>query len=294
MLDVLCVGHAAWDITMAVSLHPGEDEKIAATAMRSAGGGPAANAALTVARLGGKSAFAGFLGNDVYGELHFREFRDEGVDTQFLARGTNATPVSVVLAKPDGTRTVVNHRQHTPWLAQGRIDFSSLHTKAILFDGHEPLISQPLAGQARKEGIPLILDAGSVHRGTRELAPCVDYLVASAGFAVDFTGTDDLHIALERLAGIAPNVVVTLGRDGLIWAQGNRYGECVAFDVAVVDTTGAGDAFHGAFALGVARGMTWSELLQFASATAALCCTRLGARDGIPSAGDVTAFLEHL
>jgi len=292
MLDVLCVGHAAWDITMAVPRHPGEDEKISATAMQSAGGGPAANAAVTVARLGGKSAFAGFLGNDVYGRLHFREFREEGVDTRFLARGTDATPVSVVLAKPDGARAVVNHSQHTPWLTHGQIDFSALRTRAVLFDGHEPLISRPLASQARKQGVPLILDAGSLHRGTRELATCVDYLVASAGFARDFADTEDPNIALERLAGIVPNVVVTLGRDGLIWARGGKSGACAAFDIEVVDTTGAGDAFHGAFALGIARRMAWNELLRFASAAAALCCTRLGARAGIPTAGDVKALLD--
>jgi len=291
MLDVLCVGHAAWDITMAVTRHPSEDEKLSATAMTCAGGGPAANAAVTVARLGGKSAFAGFLGNDAYGHLHLDELRAEGVDTRFLVRGEDATPVSVILAKPDGTRTVINHRQHTPWIVSDRINFSPLNFRAILFDGHEPLISRPLAERARGQGIPLVLDAGSVHRGTRELAPLVDYLVASMKFALDFTDAPDAEAALDRLADVAPNVVVTCGKDGLIWARGGQRGRCASFDVSAVDSTGAGDAFHGAFALGVARRMDWDELLRFASATAAFACTRLGARTGIPGAQDVAAFL---
>jgi len=293
MLDVLCAGHAAWDITMAVAHHPGRDEKVHATAMTCSGGGPAANAAVTVARLGGRSAFAGFLGNDNHGRLHVEEFRTEGVDTCFLARGDEATPVSIILAKPDGSRCVINHKSHTPWLAPERIDFSMLHTRAILVDGHEPLVSQPLAKHARAHSIPVILDAGSVHRGTRELVSQVDYLVASARFALDYSGAPDTGAALNLLADIAPNVVITLGQDGLIWTRGGSSGACAAFDVKAVDTTGAGDAFHGAFALGVARGMDWDALLHFASATGALTCTRLGARAGIPTADDVKALLER-
>ncbi len=293
MLDVLCVGHAAWDITMAVPQPPGEDEKLSATAMTCAGGGPAANAAVTVARLGGRSAFAGFLGNDIHGRLHVEEFRTENVDTRFLVRGDEETPVSVILAKPDGTRCVINHKTHTPWLAPERIDFSLLHTRAILFDGHEPLISGPLAEYARTHRIPVILDAGSVHRGTRELASRADYLVASVRFALDYSGAPDTGTALDHLADIAPNVVITLGQDGLIWARRGQCGRRAACKVDVVDSTGAGDAFHGALALGVARGMDWDALLHFASAAGALACTQLGARTGIPSGRELAAFMEQ-
>ncbi len=291
--DVLCVGHASYDITMAVEHHPGPDEKISARAMTCGGGGPAANATVAVARLGGRSAFAGFLSSDAFGQSHLDELQAESVDTRLVVRGDAASPVSTILAKPDSARTVVNHKQDTPWLTPDHVDLSELKPKAILFDGHEPLISLPLAEQAKQKNIPLILDAGSAHRGSRELVPLMDYLVASKKFALDFTGENNPHAALEKLANIAPNAVITLGEDGLIWAQGETRGELAAFDVPVVDSTGAGDAFHGAFALGIAQDMIWDRLLRFASAAAALCCTRLGARNGIPSLSDVDALLSE-
>ena len=290
-MNVLCVGHATFDITMAVENHPGPDEKASATAMACGGGGPAVNAAVAVARLGGKSGFIGYLGRDAFSQLHMDELQAEGVDIAHVVRGNAASPVSAILAKPDGTRTVINHKQDTPWLNPDQVDLTDCQAKAILFDGHEPLISLPLAEKAREENIPLILDAGSAHRGSLGLAPLMDYLVASEKFARDFTGEHEARAALEKLAGVVPNAVITLGKNGLIWAQGETRGELAAFDVPVVDSTGAGDTFHGAFALGVSQGMAWDELLRFASAAAALCCTRLGARNGIPSLGDVNELL---
>ncbi|MDQ7011869.1 MAG: PfkB family carbohydrate kinase, partial [Mariprofundaceae bacterium] len=129
------------------------------------------------------------------------------------------------------------------------------------------------------------------HRGTKELAQRVDYLVASSRFARDWCGRDDMDAVLRQLSEQAAHVVITRGADGLLWARDGETGALPAFDVAVVDSTGAGDAFHGAFALGVARKMAWDELLRFASAAGALTCTRLGARPGLPRASEVEALL---
>jgi len=292
MVDVLCVGHAAYDITMAVSRHVGADEKIQADAMQLAGGGPAANAAVAVARLGGCSAFCGYLGHDAFGDAHMAEFDAEGVDTLLIVRGTHATPVSAILAKPDGARAVVNYKGDTPWLEPQAVDPSKVSPKVILLDGHEPLLSVPLVEWARGRGIPTVLDAGSVHRGTKELALRVDYLVASARFARDWYGSDDMDAALRQLSEQAAHVVITQGADGLLWAEDGQTGALPAFDVTVVDSTGAGDAFHGAFALGMARGMARDELLRFASAAGAIACTRLGARAGMPGTAEVAALLQ--
>ena len=181
--DVLCVGHASYDLVFSVPHHPTSDEKIFADAFLACGGGPAANAAVTVARLGLRSAFAGYLGVDMYGECHLGELTHEGVDTRWLARGSNPTPLSVVLVKPDGARALVNYKGGTQALLEEGIDFSGICPKVVLFDGHEPQLSIPLAEQARAEGIPLVLDAGSLHKGTQELMGRVDYLVASEKFA---------------------------------------------------------------------------------------------------------------
>ncbi len=291
-VDVLCVGHASFDLVMVVDHHPEADEKTRAISMVECGGGPAANAAVAVVRLGGTSAFVGYLGDDLYGEKHLEELIRDGVATGHVVRGEAQTPLSVILVKPDGKRTVINHSSLPP-LSENETDLSDIRARCLLFDGHEPLISVPLAKKAKKAGIPTVLDAGSVHHGSRALAPLVDYLVASERFARDFTGETGPARALEKLAGITPSVVITLGDRGLVWSHSGEEGELPACQVDAVDTTGAGDAFHGAFALGVAQNMAWDKLLCFASATAALTCTTLGARRGIPSIKDLSDFMRQ-
>jgi sulfofructose kinase len=291
VVDVLCLGHASFDLTMGVEHHPGPDEKCFATALVKCGGGPAANASVAVARLGGTSAFAGYLGSDLYGTEHFEELQIEGVRTDFVVRGTPPTPLSCILVKPNGGRTVINDKTHTPMLEIDQIDFACCTPKVILFDGHEPLISLPLAKSVRGGRVITILDAGSVHQGTLELAPLVDYLVASEKFARDFTGERDMVRALRALSLQASSVVITLGEKGLIWKSGESEGSLPAFAIEALDTTGAGDTFHGAFALEIALKESFSSAMLFASAAAALSCQKLGARLSIPVRKDVESFL---
>ena len=281
MIDVLCVGHASFDITMTAAHHPSADEKMLADALMLGGGGPAANAAVQVARLGGKAAFCGYLGCDLFGEEHVAELSHEGVDTGLVMRGIHATPVSQILAKPDGRRSVVNFKGDTPWLAADTVEMrhiEALAPRVILFDGHEPLISTPICQWARNRRIPTVLDAGSLHRGTRELSSLVDYLVSSEKFARQYSGDDEAQTSLNVLGTAAGHVVITLGERGLIWQQQEQAGDLPATTIESVDSTGAGDAFHGAFALAIAREMDWGDTLRFASAAGALACTRLGAR----------------
>ncbi len=281
-VDVLCVGHASFDMTFLVDHHPGADEKCFASRMIMAGGGPAANAAVTVARLGGRSAFCGYLGHDVFGDLHFKELMADGVLTEWVVRGSHPTPLSMILVKPGGLRSVVNFKGETPHLTSSQIDLSTIIPGAILMDGHEPEISLILAEEARRQGTPTILDAGSVHTGTERLAVLVDYLLASSRFAKDYTGETDMRRALRRLAACAPLAAVTLGEGGFLWTQGGREEMCPAVKVEVEDTTGAGDVFHGAFALEISRGGDVESAFLTARAAAALSCTRIGARPSIP------------
>jgi sulfofructose kinase len=292
MLDVLCVGQAPYDVTMGVGHHPGPDEKMQAEAMRCSGGGPAANAAVAVRRLGGSAGFCGYLGRDVYGDAHAAELAAEGVDPGWIVRGTHPTSISAILAKPDGTRSVINYKRDTPWLTpEDLAGLPPIDARVLLCDGHEPLISPGLVEQARARGIPTVLDAGSVHHGTEALAPHIDYLVGSERFALDWTRSSDAEAALGALAALAPCVVITRGPEGLLWTRHGEAGRLPAFAVQAVDSTGAGDAFHGAFALALARGMAWPELLRYASAAGALACTHVGARAGIPDAAAVHALL---
>lgn len=280
-VDVLCVGYACYDLVFSVSAHPAADEKIVADDFISCGGGPATNAAVAISRLGFNAAFAGYLGQDLYGEQHYQELQAHGVNTDFVVRGLSPTPLATVLVKPNGDRALINYKGSTQALPATAVDFSALQAKVMLFDGHEPYLSIPLADRARKTGIPTVLDAGSVHEGTMALIGEVDYMVCSEKFAQQFSS--DVEKTLVCLARVAPTVVITLGERGLIWQRDKRRGESPAFPVVAVDTTGAGDAFHGAFAAAIAAGMEWQEVLRYASAAGALCCTKIGARTGLPS-----------
>jgi sulfofructose kinase len=290
-VDVLCVGVAAYDLIFDVDSHPAQDAKMDAAGLTRCGGGPAPNAAVTICRLGHSAAFAGYLGRDPFGEENLRELTEAGVNTDLVVRGAPSTPLSAVMVKPDGSRALVNYRDPESLLPAGAIDPVQLDPQIMLFDGHEPLISELLAADARRHRIPIILDAGSVRPSTVELAGHCDHMVCALKFALDYTGADGAEEALNRLAGLAPTVIITLGDKGLIWSKGQAQGKLPAFAVEAVDTTGAGDVFHGAYAVALLEGMDWEATLRFASAAAALCCTQLGARLGIPTRARVEEFL---
>lgn len=290
-IDVLCVGVASYDFVFSVRHHPAPDEKSSADAFVRCGGGPAANASVMVSRMGLKSAFAGYLGSDVFGQIHLAELRSTGVNTELVVRGEYPTPVSGVIVKPSGERSIVNYRSADSILRRDSIVLSDIHPRVILFDGHEPELSVALLEQDGGIGITTVLDAGSLNKGTSELFDKVDHLVCSARFAYEFSGASSPDAAMEKLIAHARSVVITLGKDGLIWKNAGGEGRLPAFPVDVKDTTGAGDAFHGAFAGCLAMGKGWNETLTYSSAAAALCCTKLGARAGIPEGAEVEKFL---
>ena len=287
--DVICVGHASYDLVFSIPSHPSEDEKLLADDLLGCGGGPAANAAVAIAQLGFKAAFAGYLGNDIYGDRHLQELNTAGVECRFILRDQSPTPLSAILVKPDGKRALINYRGATQALARAKLDFNALNCKALLFDGHEPNISLDLLQKYPNHQRPSVLDAGSLHDGTRLLMDKVSYLVCSEKFALQFAA-DELS-ALTKLAAIAPVVVITLGERGLIWQRGQESGRLSAPAIQAIDTTGAGDAFHGAFAAALTTKMPWQETLRYASAAGAYCCTKIGARPGLPDQSQIQQIL---
>lgn len=290
-VDVLCVGHASYDLIFTVDYHPKSDEKVFANDFLACGGGPAANAAVQIARLGGTTAFAGYLGKDLYGEKHLQELIDSGVDVSLIIRSNLPTPLSTILVKPNGERCLINYKGQTQPLLENTIDFSHIYPKVILLDGHEPNISLPLAEYAKNAKIPIVLDAGSLNASTYALLSKVDYAVCSEKFALQLAG--NVEEALNHISDLAPTAVITLGEKGLIWKKGNKQDKLSALPIDVVDTTGAGDAFHGAFAYGVALNKDWEELLLFSSVAGSLCCQKMGARLGLANLAEINSVCAH-
>ena len=293
-IDVLCIGLACFDLLSFVEHHPQADEKCRGIQVLLSGGGPAANAACTVQRLNGSSALVGYLGRDHYGAEHLQELLREGIDCSGVVRGDVPTALALIIVKPDGSRTVISHRNPAPVSALDAVNLEHYKPRVILFDGHELVLLEPLLALAKKTGAATILDAGSLRRGTLEAIGRFDYVIASQQFACDYAKTTKVADALHELSLFIPTVIVTCGAAGLVWARSGVKGRLPAIDVTAVDTTAAGDIFHGAIAFGLVLGFEWSELLHFASAAAALSCTKRGGRASIPTGAELSCFMQTL
>lgn len=265
-------------------------------ALKLQGGGMTATAMVAVARLGGQAELWTVLGQGHHGDVILEELALEGVDVSQVARRPEMrSPFNFVLVDGEaGERVFLK-----PDVDWGRawtdldiaVDLSRVDAAgALLVDGHWRQIAVPALRRARQRGVPTCGDIVSVAR-YEDLLPLIDYLVVPRHAAQEAAGEVGPR-ALQALAEFgARMIVVTLGSEGaLYWVDGETHA-CPAFDVRVVDTTGAGDVFHGAFAYGLARGWQPRQLMLFSSAVAALKCTQLGGRTGIPNMVQVRRFL---
>ncbi len=296
-VEVLCVGHATWDLAMQMDGFPAENSKVQTEALVESGGGPAANAAWLLGRWGVPVAMAGVVGQDDYGQRILEEFQAAGVDCRLLeARPGFSTPVSFILAnRANGSRTVINRKMPgAPW-ALAAAELVPCAPRILLFDGHE--MSASLAAMAAFPTALKVLDAGSLREGTRTLASQVDYLVCSERFATQILGGEigranwktEVACLRERNGKTA---VITLGERGLVFDDGHHQGWLEALPVRAVDTTAAGDLFHGAFVYGLLQGWELDEVLRLANTAAGLSVQRPGGRPSAPALVEVLDYLK--
>ncbi len=291
---IICLGLSALDqIWQVEQPFAGCSEKIKAIEFTTAGGGMAANAAVTVARLGGAAAFWGRAGDDGPGHQMRAALSREGIDvTHFRLFPDGRSSVSGVIVDASGERQIVNFRGRFPadsdWLPLDEVAGSA----AVLADPRWVEGAVALFSCARRLGIPTVLDADMADRDVFEqLLPLADHAVFSEPALKNYAGSagDD---ALERIARFGCGVAaVTRGRDGVSWYQDGILQMHRAFPVAAIDTSGAGDVFHGAYALAIGGGLAVRDAMTFASAAAALKCTRSGGRTAIPFIDDCLAFM---
>lgn len=289
MAEILCVGLATYDLSLPLPFYPEENSKLKITTSQEAGGGPAANAAYLLAKWGVNTTFAGMVGDDLYGRMIVAEFKMIGADLSPLQVCSKIrTPLSLILVNQStGSRTIINRREEGPAYQPDLKLLEKSNPQVLLFDGHE--LEASLAALNMFPKARTILDAGTLRPGTETLAAQVDYLVASERFALAWTGLPDLKSlerrqeSLRRLAGLCRgHVTVTLGEAGLIHNEGGAFHHLPAFSVKAIDTTGAGDIFHGAFAYGVLKKYSLEKTLRMASMAAALSVTIPGGRQSIP------------
>ncbi len=291
---IVCVGHAALDRIYRIEAFPPHPTKVRALEHVEAGGGMAANAAVAIARLGGKSELWSRIGDDHAGELIRAGLKSERVDIRYLQAFEGArSSTSAIVVDDKGERLIVGQRDagmpsDTSWLPLERIG----EANAVLGDLRWLEGVRAVFSEARKRGVPTVLDADL---GAREalvgLLRHTDYAIFSAPALREFApGSTDAERLDYVLSFGCKHAGVTLGGEGYAWREAGRGGHIPAFSVSVTDTTGAGDAFHGAFALLLAEGRSPQDCARSAAAAAALKCTRLGSRAGLPSRAELDAF----
>lgn len=302
LFDVVGVGCCAADT---LCLYSGDiviDTKMQVHDLVQQGGGLVATGLVAAARQGGKVRFMGRVGDDASSEFIRAEFKKEGVDVSALRTEPGMSAItSFVITNPDtGLRTIFYSLDRVPVLAREDIvRDEALSGKVLYCDGFQVQGSIQAAIYAREAGRPVVMDAELTDPENDELMDLSTHVVASHEFAMSRVGDlppeESAKALYEKLAPKDPDKVVgvTCGDCGSYFFSKDGELHQPAFEVEVVDTTGCGDVFHGAFAYGLSQEWDLLRIVKFASAVAAIKTRRLGGRDGIPTRQETDAFLRE-
>lgn len=294
---VLGFGGVAADLLCEVSALPSSDGVTYIRSYAREAGGMIGTSLSAIARLGGRCAYAGSIGTDPEGEQVVESLRRFGVDLSRLHRGdAGSTPFSIVLVEPAGERAIVHHR--------GARNLDELPGPLPSLEGVDHLhidcswlgTALPLARAAANRSIPISIDVSQNQRDSRltELMPLVTYAVVNAPFARTYTGSHRLAEAAQAIRRMGARVAVITNGENPGWcvgADGNAFPFEPFSAETVVDTTGAGDAFHGAFVYALLHGYDLPGTVRFASVAATINCRALGGQSGLPSRDEVEALL---
>jgi sulfofructose kinase len=295
---ILCVGIAVIDYIFRVEAMPKSDTKNRASAFTISSGGNMANAAVSIARLGGHARLCaplgGPAGTDLAGDAIIQKLKQEHVDHSAVIRldGEHSS-ISAILVEPGGERAIVNYRSGD--LANARCaDPGKLinDADAILIDNRFPEFSLPVAQAARQSGKIVLMDADDPTRETDALLNACTHVVFSSHGLRTTAQMQDFEAGLNAIAKRTNALLaVTDGANGLWWLDGNAVRHIAAHPVKAVDTLGAGDVFHGACVLELAQGREFEQALRYSAAAAAIKCSRFGGIAGAPTHPEVEAYL---
>lgn len=299
MIKTLAIGHASYDISVQVDEYPKENTKQRFINKIGCGGGPASNAAYLLGKWGVSSTFAGVVGNDVYGNRIKKELESVGVDTRYMETSyeKDTTISFIIVNSKNGSRTVFNVADEYVKLKKFDFDFQP---DLIIVDGHDPYASKTTI-----ERFPKAISVIDADRYTQEVVDICrkcKYIVCSLNFAVtatkmavDFTNSATLASMYDELKKQFDNqiVVVTLENHGALYSLNNQIKVAPALKVNVVDSTGAGDIFHGAFAYAIASGFDLEKAIKYGNIAAGLSLQKMGTRLSIPKLDDVVKIYEE-
>ena len=296
-IDVFGLGAVTVDFVGTVGSWPCEGAKQPLEDLSIHDGGLVGTALSAVARLGGKACFAGKLGESDMARRAIKAFEKDGVDTSFVIRTENAEPIVafVFTNSSSGQRNIFWTRQNVQYPLSSEFSDKNWfdNTRVLLVDFEAGTAGIEAAKIASEHNIPVVVDVEQNEPHVVELMAACSHVVVSEDFAAGYTGKAEVRQILEALkTSPKQTVIMTRGENGCAGLTVDGFFKLPAFKVNVVDTTGCGDVFHGAYALAIARGQTVPEAARFASAAAALCATKMGGREGIPTAEQLHSFVD--
>lgn len=296
---ILCIGMPVRDLTFRVGGVPARGSKENATHFEEICGGNALNAAIGIVRLGGRASICGPMGDarDTSDRYILDKLAHEGIETKHVVHIPGlVTPISAIMIDPSGERTIVTFRDPELW----KVHLPPIETllddcAAILTESRCAEFCTDLCAEAVRRGIPVIVDVDRAMSLREGLLNASSHLVFSSEPLQETAAIADDAKALHKIAKLTKSFLAgTRGPQGTIWLdEHGAIQETPAFHVHTVDTLGAGDVFHGAFALAITEKQELRQALRFASAAAALKCTRFGGAFAAPQRAEVEALLSQ-
>ena len=294
--DVVGIGLNATDTLIIVPHFPSYAGKGPFTQEILSPGGQVASAMVTCAKLGLRTKYIGTVGDDERGQIQLDSLQGSGIDLSHVQqrKGCQNQSAYIIIDQSTGERTVFWQRPDCLRLEPAEIEESMIVNSRLLhIDGHDTPAMEKAARIAHERGIPVTVDVDTIYQGFERVLPYVDYLISSSEFPSQWTHQSDPFKALETIQdeyGIHC-AAMTLGAHGALARVGGKFYYSPAFVVNCVDTTGAGDVFHGGFCYGILAGWEMQQILDFSNAMAALNCTAIGARGGISGLDKALALM---
>lgn len=291
--QVIGFGENAVDQVCKVPRFPEHDTKVQMEKMLMLGGGTIATACSLCARYGLRTRYVGRVGDDEKGDFARREMAAESMDCVIEVVPNASSHFSLIIVdRPTGGRTILWERDSRLLYAEGELNPKALLEGQIMhLDGNDVSASIQAATWARESGMRIFLDVDKVQDNVERLLSLVDFAIPSVEFVRRFSGKDEWREGLRVVKEYCPGlVVVTLGDMGSAVLWENNIHQFRAFPIKTVDSTGAGDVFHGAFIYGMLQGWSLGRCMRFSNAAGGLACTRLGARSAIPTVDEVLAL----
>jgi sugar/nucleoside kinase (ribokinase family) len=296
--DVTGIGLNATDTLVLVPRFPAYAGKAPFTEEMLSPGGQVASAMVACARLGLRVKYVGTVGDDERGRVQIESLKDSGIDiadVKVRAGCPNQTAY-IIIDRSTGERTVFWKRDESLRLLPEEVTLEIIdQTRLLHIDGHDTPAVSRAAKLARERGVPVTVDVDTIYHGFDRVLPYVDYLITSSEFPMQWTNEADPFSALRRIQeefGMRV-AAMTLGAHGALALENGVYFYSPAYIVNCVDTTGAGDVFHGAFCYAVLQNMPLRQALDFSNAMAALNCTAIGARGGICGIEEVQKLMSR-